>query len=103
VAVGNAYDRFYEDALRMLRAVRFSVTKRFVISPEIEAALCNEVLLKRLRENIAEDRVKDEITKMFQHDIIRAAHMLFEMNPALARTIFTDDRRLWLKPTLEKA
>ena len=46
--VGNPMDRFFEDALRMLRAIRFAVTKGFVIHPDVEASLFNEVLGNRL-------------------------------------------------------
>lgn len=60
-AVGNADDRFQEDALRMLRAVRFSVQLDFSISHEsMESILKNGELLKE----ISSERIRDEFSKI---------------------------------------
>ncbi len=60
-AVGNADDRFTEDALRMLRAVRFSCQLDFSISHEtMESILKNSELIKK----ISEERIRDEFTKI---------------------------------------
>lgn len=40
--VGNPKERFYEDALRIMRAIRFSATLGFDIEPETKAALFEE-------------------------------------------------------------
>lgn len=62
-AVGNPNDRFQEDALRMLRAVRFSVQLDFGVSYEtIEAISNNSGLLK----NIAFERIRDEFNKIIE-------------------------------------
>lgn len=62
-AVGEAGDRFTEDALRMLRAVRFSTQLDFTISYEtINAIVDNAGLLK----NISMERVRDEFTKIIE-------------------------------------
>jgi tRNA nucleotidyltransferase/poly(A) polymerase len=59
--VGNPDDRFKEDALRMLRAVRFAVQLDFSISHETgESILKNADLLK----NISEERIRDEFVKI---------------------------------------
>jgi len=60
-AVGNADERFDEDALRMMRAVRFAVQLDFSIE---------EKTLKALKKNcknlkyISQERIKDELTKI---------------------------------------
>jgi len=60
-SVGNASDRFKEDALRMLRAVRFSVELGFTISNETTQAIVdNSALLK----HISLERIRDEFTKI---------------------------------------
>ena len=62
-AVGNPNDRFNEDALRMLRAIRFSTQLDFAIEYNtMQAILDNTHLLK----NISFERVRDEFTKIIE-------------------------------------
>ncbi len=59
--VGNPDERFGEDALRMLRAVRFSTTLNFVIEEKTaEAIKKNSALLKA----ISQERIRDELVKI---------------------------------------
>ena len=63
--VGEPDDRFNEDALRMLRAVRFSVQLGFSISQETgESILKNGVLIK----NISAERIRDEFIKIINSE-----------------------------------
>lgn len=60
-AVGDAGDRFQEDALRMMRAVRFAAQLGFVIESEtFEAILENKELIR----NISWERIHDEFVKI---------------------------------------
>lgn len=60
-AVGKPDSRFREDALRMLRAIRFSVQLDFSISHETsESILKNSNLIK----NISQERIRDEFIKI---------------------------------------
>ncbi len=60
-AVGKAEDRFSEDALRMLRAVRFSTTLGFKIeSKTAEAIKKNSLWLQA----ISKERIRDELSKI---------------------------------------
>jgi putative nucleotidyltransferase with HDIG domain len=60
-AVGNPDDRFQEDALRMLRAVRFACQLNFSVSYETtESILKNADLLKK----ISSERIRDEFVKI---------------------------------------
>ncbi len=60
-AVGNATERFGEDALRMMRAVRFAVELDFVIDGETMTAIAeNHENLGR----ISKERIRDEFVKM---------------------------------------
>ena len=60
-AVGNADDRFKEDALRMLRAVRFACQLNFSVSYEtMESILKNTELIKK----ISAERIRDEFVKI---------------------------------------
>ena len=59
--VGNAQERFAEDALRMLRAVRFAATTGFTVDGEILTAI------KELRQNLANvspERIREEMGKL---------------------------------------
>ncbi len=61
VAVGVAQERFAEDALRMMRAVRFVAELDFVIEADTMAAIfANAKNLAR----ISQERIRDEFTKM---------------------------------------
>lgn len=59
--VGNPNDRFNEDALRIMRAVRFKAQLGFDISRETYEALKNNVT--RLK-NVSRERIRDEFSKM---------------------------------------
>jgi tRNA nucleotidyltransferase (CCA-adding enzyme) len=59
--VGNANLRFNEDALRMLRAVRFSCQLNFDIEAEtLKSIFTNSYLLKK----ISAERIRDELSKI---------------------------------------
>ncbi|MFA6273608.1 MAG: HD domain-containing protein [Candidatus Paceibacterota bacterium] len=59
--VGEPDDRFQEDALRMLRAIRFSVQLDFSIAHETsESILKNSELIKK----ISQERIRDEFVKI---------------------------------------
>lgn len=58
--VGNPIDRFNEDYLRILRAIRFSITMGFKINPKVEQAINK---LKDKLVHIAQDRIRDELNK----------------------------------------
>ncbi len=60
-AVGDAGERFREDALRLMRAVRFHAQLGFRIEKETMAALKAEA---KLLEHIAAERIRDELVKM---------------------------------------
>lgn len=63
--VGAPLDRFTEDALRILRAIRFSAQLGFVIEPETWAAI------RAIAPNIAKvskERIQAELTKLLLSD-----------------------------------
>lgn len=61
VAVGEASDRFREDALRMMRAIRFGAQLGFAIEPEtLQAIKENHELITR----ISFERIRDELLKI---------------------------------------
>jgi len=64
-AVGNADERFSEDALRMLRAIRLQAELGFVIEAGTEEALSKNA--PKL-SHIAEERIRDEFTRIIASD-----------------------------------
>lgn len=97
--VGNTADRFSEDFLRVIRAARFSITKGFAVTPEIEAAFNDDFYCEGLNR-VSENRIRVETCKMFKHDTVKTMEF-FGNHPKLMRVVFS--RGLWVKPTLEKA
>lgn len=61
--VGKAEDRFGEDALRMMRAIRFAATLGFQIDPEALAAIMKKA---PLLAKISRERVRDELFKILK-------------------------------------
>lgn len=64
-AVGNANERFDEDALRMMRAIRFASELNFKIEKKTSEAIKKNV--KNL-QYIAKERLKDELQKIILSD-----------------------------------
>jgi len=60
--VGDAQERFREDALRILRALRFSVSLNFKIQAKTYSALKKNIALIKF---ISLERVRDELIKLF--------------------------------------
>lgn len=63
--VGNAEDRFSEDALRILRAIRFSAELNFSIDTETTKAIEK---LGFMLSNISRERIRDEFTKIIMSE-----------------------------------
>ena len=73
--VGNPSERFNEDALRMLRAVRFSAQLGFEIEVETLKALEDNA---RLIQKISVERIREEITKLLKSDFTEKVPLLWE-------------------------
>lgn len=59
--VGEPMERFSEDALRMMRAVRFSAQLGYEIEEETEAAICR---LSPTLQKISAERIRTELVKL---------------------------------------
>lgn len=60
--VGNSYQKFTEDALRILRAVRFATILQFHLSDEVKDAILKT---KSLLKEISYQRKKEELDRIF--------------------------------------
>ncbi len=73
--VGTAKDRFAEDALRMLRTIRFSVQLNMQIAPATFDALSEQA---SLLQHISAERIRDEFLKMLKSEYPKEAILLLE-------------------------
>lgn len=64
-AVGSPSDRFSEDALRMLRAIRFVAQLGFMIESDTSQAI---VSCKTLIGSVSRERIRDEFNKIIMSD-----------------------------------
>jgi poly(A) polymerase len=91
--VGDPMTRIREDALRVMRALRFCVTKGFILAPDAENTLYNPevpVLLAR----VSEERRADELSRMFAFDTEATLDSLASIPTALRSAIFSGRVRL---------
>ena len=73
--VGDPMHRFYEDSLRILRAIRFSITKGFRISESVLCCMQDSSLVARLA-NVSQERIREELTKCFSFDTLATLRVL---------------------------
>ena len=85
-----------DDPLRLLRALRFSVTKDFKICEELSNAMKQLDLLDKLQKVVSQERIREEVTKMMKHDTVRSLRII-DTVPGLMEVIFKDG--MWLMPT----
>jgi tRNA nucleotidyltransferase (CCA-adding enzyme) len=98
-AVGLPADRFREDALRLLRAMRFSITLGFTIEAAIEECFEDGDLLTRLA-SVSAERRQAELAKCFHADTMATLNFL-EGHRGLRRRLF-DGTKMWLEPTTKE-
>jgi poly(A) polymerase len=87
-AVGNPADRFAEDQLRLLRAIRFAARLNFKIEPKTWEAICAQAPSIR---TISIERIRDELNKIFTArkperglDLLDQSGLLKEVLPDVA-------------------
>ena len=86
-AVGSPEERFNEDALRMMRAIRFAATLNFEIERETFEAVKKH---HQLLQVISKERIRDELIKIINSanasqgvELLRDAELLKNMIPEL--------------------
>jgi len=87
--VGNTEQRFNEDPLRILRAVRFHIVRGFTLHRDIDNILYSNVeILNKLR-TVSTERIYEELQKCFVHDSWGTLQF-FRENFYLEKIIFMD-------------
>ncbi|WP_025784865.1 CCA tRNA nucleotidyltransferase [Sporosarcina sp. D27] len=94
-AVGNASERFNEDALRMIRAVRFVSVLGFELEYSTKESI---TALASTIKTLSVERIKSEFDKLFQgtfaHDALK---LLAETNLSEALPLFPERQDTWLQ------
>ena len=87
-AIGNPVDRFAEDHLRLLRAIRFATRLTFNIEPKTWEAIRAEASMIR---TVSAERIRDELNKIFTAskpelglDLLDQSGLLAEVLPDIA-------------------
>lgn len=91
---------FEDDPLRILRAIRFSITKGFRLSDEVIAGI--QTFKPNGIKKVSVERIRDEMYKMFEHDTLETLtilRLLEKWNPFLFLLLFRA-KNFWLKPSL---
>ena len=90
---------FDDDPLRIIRAIRFCITKGFWMSTYMDGII-QDYDYKNKMSVVSIERIREELLKCFKHDTLKTLRTLHEF-PALRNYIF-ESNILWLKPTFEK-
>jgi tRNA nucleotidyltransferase (CCA-adding enzyme) len=91
--VGNPMERFDEDALRILRAVRFSAQLDFQIEEATKLAIKEKA---GLLKNISAERIRMELTKLLVSDNPDRLRLLYELG--ISKVILPEFDRMMTTP-----
>lgn len=76
--VGNPVERFGEDPLRILRAIRFAIRFNFAIEEKTFSAMCDKTILEKLLI-LSSDRVRNELTLCFEIDTFKTLKFITKL------------------------
>lgn len=95
----SAEKSFDDDPLRILRAIRFEITKGFSLSQDVvEAMHCFDYENKF--SVVSRERIREELLKCFKHDTLLTLNRLGVFKE-LRKYIFKNNL-LWLMPTMKE-
>lgn len=98
----SAQISFNDDPLRILRGLRFSLTKGFKLDWEMLGEFQDRTIWEKFDRVVSRERVREELQRMFKFDTLGTIDTLNKyLDPYVIKNyIFKDD--IWLKPTTEK-
>ena len=97
--VGYPIDTFKSDPLRIVRALRFSMTKHMYIDDSIWLTI-SDFYLKL--DSVSDDRLLRELDKMFRHNSMEAFDMLNKLNRFNSELYRYITSKFWFKPNIKK-
>lgn len=97
--VGNPCDRFEEDGLRVLRAIRFMITLQFDMNGILSHLISDSGAEYLEKSNISNERIREEVYKIFKYNLYDAIIILADFRGV---TNYISNSMVWLKATMEK-
>jgi tRNA nucleotidyltransferase (CCA-adding enzyme) len=97
--VGRTKDRLNEDPLRMLRAIRFQITKGFQMDNDLFLALRDFDLVAKLKASVKRERAYEELRKCFEYHTLETWDLFNEFH-LLRDVIFSHEYGIRLMPEL---
>jgi tRNA nucleotidyltransferase/poly(A) polymerase len=91
--VGNMEDRFSEDFLRPVRAIRFHITKDMKLNSDILTFLRSPIFIENV-SNVSHERIREEMYKCFKSHSLKTL-ILLENLPEFRNFLF-DSNKFWL-------
>lgn len=102
---GLPMDSLMDDPLRLLRAIRFKVTKSFTLSQELFTAIHTLpfAFYRKFVDTVSEERVREELNKSFEFNTLETVTELAEIDKASSGKLFTAlfSKNLRLEATLK--
>ena len=90
---------FDDDALRIIRFIRFSITKGFSIPNDITNVIRNYDYESKMGV-VSTERIREELFKCFKFNTLKTLHELNRFHDL--RDYIFKNNLLWLKPTMEQ-
>jgi len=92
-----------DDPLRMLRALRFSITKNMKIADRVWESFTQPNIVNKLKDVVSNERIREELQKMFKFDSLQTLRTLQKADEHAAgflNAVFDND--MWLLPTFKR-
>lgn len=96
---------FMDDPLRMLRAIRFSITKKLIISDRVWKAMSQPGLIEKLKLTVSNERMREEIAKSMKFNTLDTLRLISKVDmhaPGFLEAIFDNGSGMWLNPTTKE-
>lgn len=96
---------FMDDPLRMLRAIRFSITKKLKISDRVWESISQPGLIEKLKLTVSNERMREEIAKSMKFNTLETLRLISKVDshaPGFLEAIFDNGSGMWLNPTTKE-
>ncbi len=91
--VGDPMTRIREDGLRVMRALRFALTKNMVFAKATHDALHSDLAAEMLY-SVSIERIREELEKMLAHNSRKTVNWFWSFSDNFQNAIFRDGLRL---------
>lgn len=91
-----------EDPLRILRGFRFVIKLGFTLNDAFMQAIKNDYIWEKFALTVSTERIREELSKMFQHDTIKTLEMLSDLKNINSNAYYIIFKNIELKPITKK-